>query len=249
MIILYVPFSRIDAGDLVGPLETWIKNWLNNELGSIMILYYGDPIGPELFNNDTKIYICGHGTSDARLEIRNHHNWEQSLGVDIDTVALRFSYDFLFMHHKIKAIHIYCCGVAGKNQAMAAVFKEHILLFDCPLYSYSGALYPADLYGQLWSCDWQEMKPARKTAYIQPTLPCTQQEIAEPLIVTKNAGLERVQSYKKINTLIQAKELTKTRRLNTFFKQREQRAAYFANARKQNPDELQVKSMDLSNSW
>lgn len=164
MIILYVPFLRNNAGNLARLVEDWKNNYCNAKSEPIEIIYFNDDFNLNIFEFGAVIYICAHGSDSDELLMLNHDHSLLAHSISMQTVACRFNYDFLSMHNKIECIHIYCCGTQEKNTMMAEQFTKTLLLFSCPVVSYSGALFNANKQGLLLTLDYGQLMPVEKTA-------------------------------------------------------------------------------------
>lgn len=115
MKILYVPFSRHQAGDLKTMVELWKKNDERFSPERIEIIYFNDDIDYDQFDEKIDIYICAHGSDDENLKVLfNHSNPLVAESLDIQKVAERFEGDILPISYWISAIHLYCCGTDKK---------------------------------------------------------------------------------------------------------------------------------------
>ena len=165
--ILYVPFTRDQAGDLVVLVEHWKTNHSRQSKQAIHIIYHGDDF--DLMDDDdkTEIYVCAHGFSDQYSELVG--NYSAILKADlisIQTLANRFNHDFLSIASQISAIHLYCCGSQKKNMEIARQFRANLLRPELPIHSYSGRLTIADLNGTRWSFTEAKATPVETTAHI-----------------------------------------------------------------------------------
>lgn len=163
MMILYVPFPRSQAGDLVSRVESWKteQSKITNE--PIDIIYHGDDFDP-LISLHSKIYICAHGFSDdLPLIVGNNADLKKTDYIDIKTVTDRFNVDFGPIFHQISAIHLYCCGSKNKNQKMAEEFRKDLLRPDISIHSYAGSISVPDSNGVRWSFSSTQKVPVQAT--------------------------------------------------------------------------------------
>ena len=169
MIILYVPFSRNNSGNLSTLVEAWKINYFNATSQPINIVYFNDDFDLKMLETIVSVYICAHGSHSNELIMLNHCNSSLAQTINIETVANRFNYDFLSMHNKIQYIHIYCCGSQEKNQAIAKIFSNNLILFSCPVISYSGSLFNANKHGELLTFHQGKFMPVKNTATMNYT--------------------------------------------------------------------------------
>lgn len=169
MIILYVPFLRNHSGNLSTLVETWKTNYFNAKSEPIDIIYFNDNFDLNMLETIASVYICAHGSDSNELLLLNHDNSSLAQTISIETVANRFNYDFLSMHNKIHYIHIYCCGAQEKNEAIAKIFSNNLVLFLCPVISYSGSLFNANKHGELLTFNQGEFMPVKNTATMNYT--------------------------------------------------------------------------------
>ncbi|HAT1660560.1 TPA: RNA-binding protein [Legionella pneumophila] len=152
MKILYVPFSRHQAGDLKTMVELWKKNDERFSPERIEIIYFNDDIDYDQFDEKIDIYICAHGSDDENLKVLfNHSNPLVAESLDIQKVAERFEGDILPISYWISAIHLYCCGTDKKNKIMAELLGNSLLRPEKTIYHYSGSVSIVDEYGKQWS--------------------------------------------------------------------------------------------------
>ncbi|MCE3046379.1 hypothetical protein [Legionella sp. 16cNR16C] len=164
MIVLYVPFTREKAGDLVAGTDEWLRNHLPISAESIGVLFYKEPLKLAFLSEPLQVYICAHGYANSSLELGNHKNYNQALRISAEEVAQRFNYDFLLIHHRICSIHVYCCGESSKNSVIASELNENLQLFECPIVSYGGILTVPDTNGRQWSLNGSARVPVALTA-------------------------------------------------------------------------------------
>ena len=165
MMILYVPFPRSHAGDLISRVEIWKKEQSKITNEPIDIFYHGDDFDfdaiPDL---PSEIYICAHGFSDSLpLIVGNNADLEKTDYIDIKTVTDRFNKDFGPAFHQISAIHLYCCGSKNKNQKMAEEFRIDLLRQDISIHSYAGSITAPDSNGVRWSFRSTQQVPVQST--------------------------------------------------------------------------------------
>lgn len=152
MKILYVPFSRHQAGDLKSMVELWKKNDEQFSPDRIEIIYFNDDINYDQLDEKIEIYICAHGSDDDNVtKLFNHSNPLVAESLDIKEVAERFERDILPISYWISTIHLYCCGTNNKNQMMAELLGHSLLRPEKPIYHYSGSVSIVDEYGKQWS--------------------------------------------------------------------------------------------------
>lgn len=166
MIVLYIPFPRDASGNLAPLVNRWKDNHALNFTRPILTMFSGDDIDLDETKGCFEIYICAHGSDDYPSELGNHADEDLSDWVDMETVAERFSSDFLIVSHLISTIHCYCCGNEDKNQSLASLFRSHLLRAEMPICSYGGSLYGADSQGLLWCIKNNEKMPISKTRRI-----------------------------------------------------------------------------------
>ena len=169
MIILYVPFSRNNSGNLSVLVEAWKNNYFNATSKPIDIVYFNEDFDLKMLEAGAEIYICAHGSDSNELLMLNHDNSSLAQTISIETVARRFNYDFLSMHNKIQYIHIYCCGSQKKNEGIARDFSNNLVLFCCPVISYSGSLFNANRHGELLTFNQGKFMPVKITATMNYT--------------------------------------------------------------------------------
>ena len=119
--ILYVPFKRDNAGDLVDRVEQWKKNPAVSSQEPIHVIYYDDDFDAELILSAIRldVYICAHGLADdSPLVVANNADLSIADRIDVEEVSRRFLHDFLFVSHQFAVIHLYCCGSETKNSAI-----------------------------------------------------------------------------------------------------------------------------------
>lgn len=163
--ILYVPFPRSQAGDLVNAVEAWKneQNKLSNE--SVHIIYHGDDFDFEATTAlPSEIYICAHGFSDNfPLIVGNNVELAKTAYLNIGTVADRFNQDFGAVFHQISEIHLYCCGSQNKNKKMAEEFRIDLLRKEISIHSYAGSISTPDSNGIRWSFSSTLVTPVKNT--------------------------------------------------------------------------------------
>lgn len=169
--ILYVPFTRKKAGDLVSLVERWKKNHLRNSKQGIQIIYHGDDLDllDDMYSwkDKTEIYVCAHGFFDEdSLVVGNHYNIIDADLMTIKMVAHRFNHDFLFIASQISAIHLYCCGSKKKNMEIARQFHSNLLRHELPIYSYTGSITIADNNGLRWSFVADQATPIEQSVNV-----------------------------------------------------------------------------------
>ncbi|KTD51926.1 RNA binding protein (contains ribosomal protein S1 domain) [Legionella quinlivanii] len=189
MIVLYVPFARAEAGDLVAGMDEWLRNHLPNSAESIRVVYFGEPLKLALLYEPLQVYICAHGYANSSLEVGNHKNYTQALRISAEKVAQRFNYDFLLVHHRICSIHVYCCGESRKNSAIASQLTEDLQLFECRIVSYSGILTVPDMNGTQWSLDGNSRVPVGFTARELKSKSLAANSDSDRVLITKSSSL------------------------------------------------------------
>ncbi len=163
--ILYVPFPRSQAGDLISAVESWKKEQNKLSIDSVHIIYHGDDVDfdaePVL---PSEIYICAHGFSDSYpFVVGNNGDITKTDFINIQIVADRFNQDFGSVFHQIDAIHLYCCGSQGKNQQMAELLRMGLMRNDISIHSYDGAITTPDSNGVRWSFSSNQTIPVHRT--------------------------------------------------------------------------------------
>lgn len=149
MIILYIPFEKNAAGDLIDKAKIWETNASPEE---IKIIYYKEDFDEENIPQDTVVYILAHGADDDPRFVANACDSKVATLIDIETLATRFNHDFLVINHCISHIHLYCCGNLGKNASLATNFRAMLLRPERNTINYyQGKIYPPDMSGRLWA--------------------------------------------------------------------------------------------------
>lgn len=194
MIILYVPFERHKAGDLVN-LVNWWKHNQNTKLSApLLIIYHKDKINYDAIGEISNLYICAHGYSDdSPLGLGNYSCLATAELLKIPEVADHFNQDFVPIAYKIMAIHLYCCGSQKKNKQITELFRQNMLRPECPLYYYNGILTIADLNGTQWSFGVGKPIPVEsvlaKLFYVEPENLCPERKSIKQ--ETFESGLEQ----------------------------------------------------------
>lgn len=223
MIVLYAPFPRDASGDLAPLVDNWKYNHELNSTQPLLILFYGDDIDLDKIHSCFEIYICAHGWDNYPSQLGNYADVEQADLVSMETVADRFSSDFLVLSHQISVIHCYCCGSEEKNQALAKMFRSHLLRSEMPICSYGGSLYGANSQGMLWCVNNNEQMPISRTCrilYDETEQSFTDTWVRQPF---------------KVQVLEQFIEQAREKRLHRFFThQKEKRKEAFARLRYDN---------------
>jgi len=156
MIILYIPFSREQAGDLSDLVCQWQVNHKKHYVETILVIYKGDEFDQDLIESLSSVYICAHGYDSRPLAVGNHRIIEQAQCLNMVNLAERFNNDFLLVAHCIPYIHLYCCGNQEKNRALALSFKSNLLRPNANILFYKGMITIPDERGQrmeLWRGD------------------------------------------------------------------------------------------------
>lgn len=169
--ILYVPFTRDNAGDLGNLVDQWKINYSSTSNGAIHIIYHGDDFDFESDENssvdESQIYICAHGLPDNYpMAVGNHIDLSKSDILSIEEVTNRFNQDFLPVSHQVSVIHLYCCGNASRNKEMATLFRKDLLREEMPVYCYSGSVSIPDMQGTLWSFSGAVATPVHNTVNV-----------------------------------------------------------------------------------
>ncbi|KTC94518.1 hypothetical protein [Legionella erythra] len=169
MIVLYVPFPRNQAGDLAAGMDSWVKNHTQNFGQTIQVIFYQDEINYDAIPPDASIFLCAHGSSGAELKLYNNSNLDLSDDISIEEAARRLSHEFVFIHHKIQNIHLYCCGSQEKNSQMAKLIKDYLPhLQENHIHYYRGSLTSPNESGQLFSIVDAYYLPAEQVRFTVP---------------------------------------------------------------------------------
>ena len=163
MIILYVPFTRAQSGDLTNLVQCWQTNYKKAINNCIRIIYHQDEIDYDDIGRRSELYICAHGYSEWSFVGNNVDVFKADV-LSPQKLAERFNQDIVPIADKIQALHLYCCGSENKNMNIATELMHNILLAESPLYFYSGLLWGADDKGKLWSMDLGRRVPVEDTA-------------------------------------------------------------------------------------
>lgn len=164
MIILYVPFTREQAGDLSYLVNLWQENHNHTSTLPLRIIYHNDNYDQGVVKSPSSIYICAHGYHNSILHVGNNSEFAEATRLDMATLGERFNNDFVPIAHKITLIHLYCCGDEKKNKTMAHLFKHYLLRPDCTIMFYNGALTIADAEGKQWSLGADKKTPVENSA-------------------------------------------------------------------------------------
>lgn len=161
MLILYVPFSKENAGDLVALVERWKENHIVNTKVPIKILYHQDEYDSDEIHSDSEVYICAHGYPEENLmAVGNHSNQLMAQFITMQTVSDRFDYDLLYVSSQISSTHLYCCGNLQKNQALASLFQSvRVRPEDNDVFYYAGSVTIADIQGRQWALGENQVIP------------------------------------------------------------------------------------------
>ncbi len=164
MIILYVPFTRDNAGDLADGVDLWKQNHKENSNIPIVIIYHQDIFKYKDIDDKSEIYICVHGNDLENLTVGNHSSLERSDLISIKTVSERLDHDFLYISHKIADIHLYCCGNQRKNHNLAKILQAHLSRPEnSTIHFYKGTLTVPDRNGTKWSVEGDSKIPIQNT--------------------------------------------------------------------------------------
>lgn len=162
MLILYVPFPREQAGDLVNLVEFWKKNHIKHFDSPIEIIYFDEEINPKLEKHKLDVYICAHGNDDLSfMFVGNNSNKSAADFISIHKLADRFNQDFLYLTPGIKSIHLYCCGSYQKNREMAKQLHDAMLRPLTAINFYNGTITAVDESGKQWSFGGSKSVPVR----------------------------------------------------------------------------------------
>lgn len=147
MIILYLPFQENETGDLLPKLTSWQRS-NNFYKKNTLIVKHQDNYDDEFADENVTIYICAHG-SDELFDFNLYNASSNALSIDTNILAQRFECDFMSIAHKIRKIHLYCCGVYEKNQMMAQTLRSSILRGqNYDICFYDGSISIPDPFGQ-----------------------------------------------------------------------------------------------------
>ncbi|RUR06983.1 hypothetical protein [Legionella sp. km772] len=151
MIILYIPFPRILAGDLSSLVNQWQVNHQKNSKEPLIIIYQGEDFDQDLIEPLSSVYICAHGYRTQHLEVGNNAKLAVAQCINMLTLAERFTNDLLPVVHCLAKVHLYCCGIHEKNKVLANLFKTHLLRTSFHIFFYNGNITIPDVQGQRWS--------------------------------------------------------------------------------------------------
>lgn len=152
MKILYVPFSREQAGDLEHLVQLWQENHLKNFSSPIRIIYFNERLNLKSNCEPIEVFICVHGWDNPSfMYVGNNFDMSKAEVVNIETLAYRYNHDFLYYVSRVSSVHLYCCGNYEKNKYMANQFNAQLLLQNKPVIFYSGTITIADSNGKQWS--------------------------------------------------------------------------------------------------
>ncbi|KTD18603.1 RNA binding protein (contains ribosomal protein S1 domain) [Legionella lansingensis] len=152
MIILYIPFEKNAAGDLPDGANIWEINHKRVSSEEIKIIYYKEEFDEESIPQGTVVYILAHGANNDPTFVANANDSTVATLIDIDTLAIRFTHDFLVINHHISHTHLYFCGNLDKNATLATNFETMLLRPEfSSINYYEGSISPPDSNGKLWS--------------------------------------------------------------------------------------------------
>ena len=152
MIILYIPFTRDEDGDLGNRAAKWQENHSVNSAVKIKIIYHNDNYEDEEIDPLSEIYVLGHGLEYDAEFIANSYDASKAWYMDVGALSERFNEDFALILHKISQIHLYCCGDQNKNKQLAQNFQGLMVRNEfSEINYYAGIINLPDKRGQKWT--------------------------------------------------------------------------------------------------
>ncbi|KTD07042.1 hypothetical protein [Legionella jamestowniensis] len=222
MIILYIPFSRDVAGDLLQLAKQWIKNYQQYTKEDIVLHCHEDE-HKEDHEGLITVFILAHGADNVSDKVANHTDSELSTWISIGTMTDRFNQDMLPVAHHISSIHLYSCGTKQTNHTKASSFQHGFLRAESkPVYYYAGSIYGPNQNGEFLSEVGNKFYPSSQFRYqLFKSLP--------------TEGEDHRESVKKTPAWMLA-EAKEKKRDHFFSNNKKQRLALFNNNRKINDD-------------
>ncbi|ASQ47419.1 hypothetical protein [Legionella clemsonensis] len=151
MIILYIPFSQTQTGNLADAARIWVANHSLYSTEEIQVIHHGEPLNDNLLEKDITVFVLAHGSETDPTIVTNFTDPATATIISTETLAERFNYDFLFIATRLEAIHLYCCGQEKKNALLAKKFEDSLLLLDNgEIKYYGGVIFTPDEKGNHW---------------------------------------------------------------------------------------------------
>ncbi|STX41199.1 RNA binding protein (contains ribosomal protein S1 domain) [Legionella donaldsonii] len=171
MIILYIPFSRDEAGDLPSGAALWKTNHRVSSQERLKVIYHQDDYSPDLISPESKVYILAHGYEEKPTVVANCAEASQAIFLDMETVTKRFEYDLLVIAPFITTVHTYFCGSQKNNYERASTFQTQWLRSEqAPIHYYAGNLATPDRNGFFWAQSNSEYVPLTRCCHtLNPT--------------------------------------------------------------------------------
>ncbi len=146
---LYIPFIKEEAGDLA----FLAKVWRSHVTEEINILYHYDDFDSSELENLSDLYVLAHGSlTDNDLNLYNAQDVNSDLKcIDPEVLAHRLQCDFINSFHRIKNIHLYCCGSFEKNYQLTRQLEAALIRETPKLHFYFGTITVPSTDGQAWS--------------------------------------------------------------------------------------------------
>ncbi|HHF7347834.1 TPA: hypothetical protein ACPSKE_001001 [Legionella feeleii] len=166
MIILYIPFSRDEAGDLPSGVALWKTNHRISSQERLKVIYHQDDYSPDLISPESKVYIVAHGYEEKPTVVANCAEASKAIFLDMETVTKRFEYDLLVIAPCIATVHTYFCGSQKNNYERASTFQTQWLRSEqAPIYYYAGNLAAPDRNGFFWAQSDSEYVPLTRCCH------------------------------------------------------------------------------------
>ncbi|CEK10024.1 hypothetical protein [Legionella hackeliae] len=141
MIILYIPFTREQAGDLLSATEQWVINHQRNFSEEIQLICHQDNYKQSSICSSSSVYILAHGYAGIFDKVANHSDGRLATFISISTVADRFTIDMMPISYRIDDIHFYSCGSEKENHHRASRFQaEWLRSSNMSIFYYAGKI-------------------------------------------------------------------------------------------------------------
>ncbi|HHF7345129.1 TPA: hypothetical protein ACPSKB_001547 [Legionella feeleii] len=171
MIILYIPFSREEAGDLPSGVALWKTNHRISSQELLKVIYHQDDYSPDLISSESTVYILAHGYEEKPTVVANCAEASKAIFLDMETVTKRFEYDLFVIAPCITTVHTYFCGSQKNNYERASTFQTQWLRSEqASIHYYAGNLATPDRNGFFWAQANSEYVPLTRCRHtLNPT--------------------------------------------------------------------------------